>query len=400
MPRLTSAMPVSWAPMPCCSSSPRSTTASWPRWRRWPGSSAWTRWWRSTTKTSWRGPWRSGRPWSGSTNATWRPSRSTGNEQSGWPLASPTTWWPSPSPGCATARDARGPGRRRLRRRPGGRDPRPGRGPRGRGGSSRRPLGRIAGWLGRRYRVIGRDAPLTMRTSGEIMVKICGITSEADALLAVGLGADAVGFVLAPSPRQLAPGAVADIVKRLPPRHHRGRRVPRRGPAASGGHRQPHRPGRDPAARSRDSVAEPLDPRAGALDDQGVRRRRSGHRPLRGVRSRLPADRRRQPGLRCRSSTGDWPRAWSTPPASSSRGVSTRPTSGRPSPTFTPTASTCRPASRAAWDPKTPNWWAPSSPRRAPRPRPSRGPGAGPTDDPDDDGDRAFDERPYDWMEG
>ncbi len=55
-----------------------------------------------------------------------------------------------------------------------------------------------------------------MRTSGEIMVKICGITSEADALLAVGLGADAVGFVLAPSPRQLAPGAVADIVKRLP----------------------------------------------------------------------------------------------------------------------------------------------------------------------------------------
>jgi phosphoribosylanthranilate isomerase len=55
-----------------------------------------------------------------------------------------------------------------------------------------------------------------MPVSTEIMVKICGVTSEADALLAVGLGADAVGFVLAPSPRQLSPGAVADIVKRLP----------------------------------------------------------------------------------------------------------------------------------------------------------------------------------------
>lgn len=50
----------------------------------------------------------------------------------------------------------------------------------------------------------------------EIMVKICGITSEADALLAVAMGADAVGFIFAPSPRQVAPSLVADIVKRLP----------------------------------------------------------------------------------------------------------------------------------------------------------------------------------------
>jgi len=49
-----------------------------------------------------------------------------------------------------------------------------------------------------------------------LFVKICGITSEADALLAVGMGASAVGFVFAPSPRQMAPSAVADIVKRLP----------------------------------------------------------------------------------------------------------------------------------------------------------------------------------------
>jgi len=50
----------------------------------------------------------------------------------------------------------------------------------------------------------------------EVFVKICGITSEADALLAVGMGASAVGFIFAPSPRQMAPAAVADIVKRLP----------------------------------------------------------------------------------------------------------------------------------------------------------------------------------------
>ncbi len=50
----------------------------------------------------------------------------------------------------------------------------------------------------------------------ELFVKICGVTTEADALLAVGMGASAVGFVFAPSPRQMAPSAVADIVKRIP----------------------------------------------------------------------------------------------------------------------------------------------------------------------------------------
>ncbi len=51
--------------------------------------------------------------------------------------------------------------------------------------------------------------------SGPI-VKICGITSETDAMLAVGLGADALGFIFAPSPRQMTPRTVADIIKRLP----------------------------------------------------------------------------------------------------------------------------------------------------------------------------------------
>lgn len=49
-----------------------------------------------------------------------------------------------------------------------------------------------------------------------MFVKICGLTSEEDALLAVAMGADAVGFVFAPSSRQIAPQKVADIVKRLP----------------------------------------------------------------------------------------------------------------------------------------------------------------------------------------
>ena len=50
-----------------------------------------------------------------------------------------------------------------------------------------------------------------------MFVKICGITNEDDALLAVAMGADAVGFIFAPSPRQVAPQLVYDITRRLPP---------------------------------------------------------------------------------------------------------------------------------------------------------------------------------------
>jgi len=49
-----------------------------------------------------------------------------------------------------------------------------------------------------------------------VLVKICGITSEADALLAVALGTDALGFIFAPSPRQVTPQVVERILHRLP----------------------------------------------------------------------------------------------------------------------------------------------------------------------------------------
>jgi phosphoribosylanthranilate isomerase len=50
-----------------------------------------------------------------------------------------------------------------------------------------------------------------------VFVKICGITNEDDALFAVAMGADAVGFVFAPSTRQVAASQVYDITRRLPP---------------------------------------------------------------------------------------------------------------------------------------------------------------------------------------
>lgn len=49
-----------------------------------------------------------------------------------------------------------------------------------------------------------------------VFVKICGVTNEDDALFAVAMGADALGFVFAPSPRQVSAGTARDIVRRLP----------------------------------------------------------------------------------------------------------------------------------------------------------------------------------------
>src|SRR5580698_3513449 len=49
-----------------------------------------------------------------------------------------------------------------------------------------------------------------------LWVKICGNTTLADAQLAVDDGADAVGFVFAPSPRRVTPDQVAAITPHLP----------------------------------------------------------------------------------------------------------------------------------------------------------------------------------------
>jgi len=49
-----------------------------------------------------------------------------------------------------------------------------------------------------------------------LWTKICGTTSIADARLVVAAGADAVGFVFAPSPRRVTPEQVALITPHLP----------------------------------------------------------------------------------------------------------------------------------------------------------------------------------------
>ena len=51
-----------------------------------------------------------------------------------------------------------------------------------------------------------------------VKVKICGITSAADALAAVDAGADALGFMFyAPSPRNVNFDVAAEIIRQLPP---------------------------------------------------------------------------------------------------------------------------------------------------------------------------------------
>ena len=50
-----------------------------------------------------------------------------------------------------------------------------------------------------------------------LWIKVCGNTSLADARLAVEAGADALGFVFAPSPRRVSPAEAASIISHLPP---------------------------------------------------------------------------------------------------------------------------------------------------------------------------------------
>jgi phosphoribosylanthranilate isomerase len=51
-----------------------------------------------------------------------------------------------------------------------------------------------------------------------MFVKVCGLRTEADVAVAVAAGADAIGFVLAPSPRQVTPAQAGRLAAAAPER--------------------------------------------------------------------------------------------------------------------------------------------------------------------------------------
>ena len=54
-------------------------------------------------------------------------------------------------------------------------------------------------------------------SSPRLWIKICATTNLDDALASIHAGADALGFILTASPRQIEPNAAASIIAALPP---------------------------------------------------------------------------------------------------------------------------------------------------------------------------------------
>ena len=215
----------SWAPTPCCSSSrPSTTTSSWTSTPS-PASSSSTCSSRCTTRPSSSGRSAVGADLIGVNQRDLVTFEVDTDRAVRVGAAMPDGVLRVAESGI------RGPGRRAPARR--GRVPRrPGRGVAGHRAAIRRNRSPISACrVGSLHRVF---------------VKVCGITSEEDALLAVAMGADAVGFNFVPSsPRFLAVSRAADIVKRLPAGDPHRRRSSGTRPA-SGWWSSPTRPGSAP----------------------------------------------------------------------------------------------------------------------------------------------------------
>src|ERR1700719_2769727 len=70
-------------------------------------------------------------------------------------------------------------------------------------------------WLRKSWRLRGQRTG-KMATLGPMWIKICGMTSADAIAAAVEAEVDAIGFVFAPSPRQVTPGQAAQLAALAP----------------------------------------------------------------------------------------------------------------------------------------------------------------------------------------